>query len=68
MNDGRPKGAHHADGTRRTGQDGRPTSRERLREAGHTVIGYDMNAELSDAESLVAMVEQIESQPRGLCG
>lgn len=41
--------------------------RERLREAGHTAIGYDMNAELSAAESLVSMVEQIESN-RGSCG
>ena len=31
--------------------------RERLREAGHTVIGFDTDSDLSDAESLAAMVE-----------
>ncbi|GEO96412.1 phosphogluconate dehydrogenase (NAD(+)-dependent, decarboxylating) [Kocuria turfanensis] len=38
--------------------------RERLREAGHTVIGYDTDAELSDAESLAAMVERIDHGPQ----
>ncbi|MCP5827051.1 NAD(P)-binding domain-containing protein, partial [Klebsiella pneumoniae] len=38
--------------------------RERLREAGHTVVGYDTDPELSDTESLTAMVEQIGSPPR----
>jgi 6-phosphogluconate dehydrogenase len=35
--------------------------RERLRAAGHTVVGYDRNPELSDADSLEAMVEQLPS-------
>ncbi len=35
--------------------------RERLRRAGHTVVGYDRNPELSDADSLEAMVEQLPS-------
>jgi 6-phosphogluconate dehydrogenase len=30
--------------------------RERLRRAGHTVVGYDRNAEVSDVDSLEAMV------------
>ncbi len=35
--------------------------RERLRRGGHTVVGYDRNPELSDADSLEAMVEQLPS-------
>jgi 6-phosphogluconate dehydrogenase len=35
--------------------------RERLRRAGHTVVGYDRNPELSDAESLEDMVQQLPS-------
>ena len=35
--------------------------RERLRRAGHTVVGYDHNPEISDADSLEAMVEQLPS-------
>jgi 6-phosphogluconate dehydrogenase len=35
--------------------------RERMRRAGHTVVGYDRNQEISDAESLEAMVEQLPS-------
>jgi 6-phosphogluconate dehydrogenase len=35
--------------------------RERIRRAGHTVVGYDRNPELSDADSLEAMVEQLPS-------
>ncbi|MEX5300755.1 phosphogluconate dehydrogenase (NAD(+)-dependent, decarboxylating) [Kocuria sabuli] len=38
--------------------------RERLRQAGHTVIGFDTDPELSDAASLTGMVEQIDSTPR----
>ncbi|GAA4282999.1 decarboxylating 6-phosphogluconate dehydrogenase [Brevibacterium daeguense] len=38
--------------------------RDRLREAGHTIIGYDTDAALSDAESLPAMVEQLDTEPR----
>lgn len=38
--------------------------RERLRQAGHTVIGFDTNAKLSDAESIAAMVKQIDSAPK----
>ena len=35
--------------------------RTRLRNDGHTVIGYDRNPEVSDVESLAAMVEQLPS-------
>jgi 6-phosphogluconate dehydrogenase len=35
--------------------------RERLRRAGHTVVGYDRNPELSDADSLEAMLEKLPS-------
>jgi 6-phosphogluconate dehydrogenase len=35
--------------------------RTRLRDAGHTVTGYDRNPELADADSLAAMVEQLPS-------
>lgn len=35
--------------------------RTRLRDAGHTVVGYDRNPDLADAESLAAMVEQLPS-------
>ncbi|HWM36946.1 MAG TPA: decarboxylating 6-phosphogluconate dehydrogenase [Streptomyces sp.] len=35
--------------------------RTRLRNAGHTVVGYDRNPELSDVDSLAAMVEQLPS-------
>ena len=35
--------------------------RTRLREAGHTVVGYDHHPDLADAESLAAMVEQLPS-------
>lgn len=41
--------------------------RERLRQAGHTVIGLDTDPELSDAARLTGMVEQIDSTP-GSCG
>ncbi len=37
--------------------------RERLRRAGHTVVGYDRNPEVSDVDSLEAMVDQL-SAPR----
>lgn len=33
--------------------------RSRLRDGGHTVVGYDRDAELSDATSLADMVEQL---------
>jgi len=33
--------------------------RERLRDHGHTVVGYDRNADLSDVPSLAAMVERL---------
>jgi 6-phosphogluconate dehydrogenase len=33
--------------------------RERLRRAGHTVVGYDRNPEVSDVESLAAMVDAL---------
>ncbi|MFD5910177.1 phosphogluconate dehydrogenase (NAD(+)-dependent, decarboxylating) [Streptomyces massasporeus] len=35
--------------------------RERLRNAGHTVIGYDTNPEKSDADSLADLVNQLEA-------
>jgi 6-phosphogluconate dehydrogenase len=35
--------------------------RTRLRNAGHTVVGYDRNQEISDAASLADMVEQLPS-------
>ena len=35
--------------------------RTRLRDAGHTVVGYDRNPDVSDADSLAAMVEQLPS-------
>ncbi|MCL6674240.1 NADP(+)-dependent, decarboxylating phosphogluconate dehydrogenase [Streptomyces panaciradicis] len=35
--------------------------RERLRRAGHTVIGYDRNPELSDAASLADLVDKLEA-------
>ena len=35
--------------------------RERIRRAGHTVVGYDRNPDVSDVESLEAMVEALPS-------
>ena len=35
--------------------------RERLRRAGHTVVGYDRNPDVSDVESLEALVEALPS-------
>jgi len=35
--------------------------RERLRRAGHTVVGYDRNPELSDVDSLEAMLDKLPS-------
>jgi len=35
--------------------------RERLREAGHTVVGYDRNPDVSDSSSLEDMVGQLEA-------
>ncbi|MFB7929936.1 MULTISPECIES: phosphogluconate dehydrogenase (NAD(+)-dependent, decarboxylating) [Streptomyces] len=35
--------------------------RERLRNAGHTVIGYDTNPEKSDADSLADLVNQLDA-------
>ena len=35
--------------------------RERLRRAGHTVVGYDRNPEVSDVDSLEALVEALPS-------
>ncbi|MEB8339856.1 NAD(P)-binding domain-containing protein, partial [Streptomyces endophyticus] len=34
--------------------------RERIRRAGHTVIGYDRNPEISDVASLQELVEKLE--------
>ncbi|MGW7278841.1 phosphogluconate dehydrogenase (NAD(+)-dependent, decarboxylating) [Streptomyces sp. NPDC054844] len=39
--------------------------RERLRNAGHTVVGYDTNPERADVGSLVDLVEQLE-RPRAV--
>ena len=39
--------------------------RERIRRAGHTVVGFDHNPELSDVDSLEAMVEALPS-PRAV--
>ena len=35
--------------------------RERIRRAGHTVVGYDRNPEVSDVDSLRAMVDALPS-------
>jgi 6-phosphogluconate dehydrogenase len=35
--------------------------RERLRRAGHTVVGYDRNPDVSDAESIEAMLDKLPS-------
>ena len=35
--------------------------RTRLRDAGHTVVGYDRNPDLADADSLAAMVDRLPS-------
>ena len=35
--------------------------RTRLRNAGHTVVGYDRDPELSDVESLEALVDALPS-------
>jgi len=37
--------------------------RERIRERGHEVVGYDRNPDISDASSLAEMVEKL-SAPR----
>lgn len=39
--------------------------RERLRAAGHEVVGFDHNAELSDVASLAELAEKLES-PRAV--
>ncbi|WP_394275072.1 phosphogluconate dehydrogenase (NAD(+)-dependent, decarboxylating) [Luteococcus sp.] len=38
--------------------------RERIRRAGHTVVGYDVNPELSDVGSLEQMVAQLTEGPK----
>src|SRR5919107_5957926 len=35
--------------------------RTRLRNAGHTVVGFDRNPDLADVDSLAAMVEKLPS-------
>ena len=35
--------------------------RERLRRAGHEVVGYDRNAEVSDSTSLADMIKQLDA-------
>ncbi|WP_432133014.1 NADP-dependent phosphogluconate dehydrogenase, partial [Streptomyces tendae] len=39
--------------------------RERLRNAGHTVVGYDTNPERADVDSLVELVDRLE-RPRAV--
>jgi 6-phosphogluconate dehydrogenase len=39
--------------------------RERLRNAGHTVVGYDTNPERADVDSLVELVDRVE-RPRAV--
>ena len=38
--------------------------RERLRRAGHTVVGYDTNADVSDSADLADMVGQLTDGPK----
>ncbi len=38
--------------------------RQRIRNAGHTVVGYDRNAEISDSSSLADMVGQLTGSPK----
>jgi 6-phosphogluconate dehydrogenase len=38
--------------------------RERLRAAGHTIVGFDVNPELSDASSPADMVAKLDTSPR----
>ncbi len=38
--------------------------RTRIRKAGHTVVGYDTNAEISDSASLEDMVSQLTGSPK----
>ena len=38
--------------------------RTRIRKAGHTVVGYDTNAEISDSASLEDMVAQLTGSPK----
>jgi 6-phosphogluconate dehydrogenase len=40
--------------------------RERLRRAGHTVVGYDTNQEISDAKDFADLVSQLTEQPRAV--
>jgi 6-phosphogluconate dehydrogenase len=40
--------------------------RERLRRAGHTVVGYDTNQEISDAKDLADLVSQLKERPRAV--
>ncbi|MFC9286738.1 NAD(P)-binding domain-containing protein, partial [Streptomyces sp. NPDC057052] len=35
--------------------------RERIRRAGHTVVGYDRNPDLSDVSGLAELVESLEA-------
>ena len=35
--------------------------RERIREAGHEVVGYDRNPDIADVASLTELVEKLES-------
>jgi 6-phosphogluconate dehydrogenase len=40
--------------------------RERLRRAGHTVVGYDTNQDISDAKDLADLVAQLAERPRAV--
>ena len=39
--------------------------RTRMRNAGHNVIGYDRNPEVSDVDSLEALVDKLPSGDQG---
>jgi 6-phosphogluconate dehydrogenase len=38
--------------------------RTRIRNAGHTVVGYDTNQEISDSTSLADMVSKLSGSPK----
>ncbi|OYO02968.1 6-phosphogluconate dehydrogenase [Propionibacteriaceae bacterium ES.041] len=38
--------------------------RDRLRQAGHTIVGYDTNPELSDVKDLAELASKLDDQPK----
>ena len=42
--------------------------RTRLRNAGHTVVGYDRNPDVADVGSLEELVEALPTPPPRSCG